>query len=138
MAEFKTKPTDDNVSDLLNSITAEKKRKDAFTLLEVFKEVTGELPVMWGTSIIGFGTYHYKYASGREGDWMITGFSPRKQNLTLYLMCDLKQMNTHLDQIGKYKMGKSCLYINKLEDIDMDVLKNLIRDSVKFVKEKYG
>lgn len=138
MAELKTQPTDDSVSDFLNRVTDEKKRRDAFVLLEIFKEVTGEMPMMWGSSIVGFGTYHYKYASGREGDWMITGFSPRKQNLSLYLMCDLGQMNTHLDQIGKYKMGKSCLYVNKLEDIDIEVLKSLIRDSIKFVKEKYG
>ena len=121
MAELKTKPSKESVLDFLNSIPDEKKKKDSFILLEIFKEVTGESPVMWGPSIIGFGTYHYKYTSGREGDWMTTGFSPRKQNLTLYLMCDVKQMDMHLEKIGKYKTGKSCLYINKLEDINVEV-----------------
>jgi hypothetical protein len=93
---------------------------------------------MWGSSIVGFGTYHYKYASGREADWMITGFSPRKQNLTLYLMCDITEMQGHLEKIGKHKKGKSCLYINTMEDINTDVLKSMIQESVNFIKDKYG
>jgi hypothetical protein len=138
MAELKTKPTEESVAHFLDGIEDDKKRKDAFTLLEIFKEVTGEAPVMWGNNIIGFGTYHYKYASGREGDWMITGFSPRKQNLSLYLMCDLTEMQGHLEKIGRHKKGKSCLYINTLDDMDITVLKSTIKESVKFVKEKYG
>ena len=92
---------------------------------------------MWGPSIIGFGTYHYKYASGREGDWMLTGFSPRKTKHSLYIMAGFKRFDDLMQKLGKYKTGKSCLYVNKLEDIDEEVLRQLIRESMEYMKEKY-
>lgn len=136
MAELKTQPTDKKVEDFLNTIEEEQKRKDAFALLEFFKEITGEQPVMWGPSIIGFGSYHYKYASGREADWMLTGFSPRKNNITLYIMQGFDNYEHHLSQLGKHKTGKSCLYVKKLEDLDLDVLRKLISESVEYMRNK--
>lgn len=136
MAELKTQPTDKKVEDFLNTIEEEQKRKDAFALLEFFKEITGEQPVMWGPSIIGFGSYHYKYASGREADWMLTGFSPRKNNITLYIMQGFDNYEDHLSQLGKHKTGKSCLYVKKLEDLDLDVLRKLISESVEYMRNK--
>jgi hypothetical protein len=131
MAEPKTKPTDRSVEDFLNSISNEKKRQDSFTILKLLEEATGEEPQMWGDSIIGFGRYKYKYASGREGEWFLTGFSPRVQNLTLYIMSGFDHYDVLLDQLGKYKTGKSCLYINKIEDIDLKTLKDLVKQSVE-------
>lgn len=136
MAELKTQPTDKKVEDFLNTIEEEQKRKDAFALLEFFKEITGEKPVMWGPSIIGFGSYHYKYASGREADWMLTGFSPRKNNITLYIMQGFDNYEHHLSQLGKHKTGKSCLYVKRLEDLDLDVLRKLISESVEYMRNK--
>ena len=135
MAENKTKPTDTSVTEFLNSIENEKKRRDSFTIMELMKEITGEGPKMWGDSMVGFGSYHYKYASGREGDMYLAGFSPRKQNLTLYIMAGFENYDTLLNQLGKYKTGKACLYINKIEDVDRDVLKELIKQSVAHVAE---
>ena len=114
----------------LDGIKDEKKREDSFAVLEMMKKITGEQPTMWGESMVWFGSYHYKYASGREGDWFLTGFSPRKQALTLYLMCGLEKQAALLKKLGKYKTGKSCLYIKKLEDVDTAVLKELIKGSV--------
>lgn len=131
MAELKTKPNDQNVEEFLNSLTDAKKRQDSFTILEIMKQVTQAEPKMWGSNIIGFGAYHYKYASGREGDWFLAGFSPRKQNLTLYIMSGFEQYDELLKKLGKYKTGKSCLYINKIEDIDLPTLKKLIQQSVE-------
>ena len=131
MAELKTKQTKASVEKFLNSVKDEKKREDSFKILELMKKITKEEPKMWGPSIIGFGNYHYKYASGREGDWFLTGFSPRKQNLTLYIMSYLKKHKDLLKKLGKHKTGKGCLYINKLDDVDMNVLKELITASVK-------
>jgi len=136
MAELKTQPTDQRVEDFLNTIDDEQKRNDAFALLEFMKEITGEEPVMWGPGIIGFGSYHYKYASGREADWMLTGFSPRKNNLTLYIMQGFDNYEHHLTQLGKYKTGKSCLYVKRLEDLDLDVLRKLISESVEYMRNK--
>ena len=136
MAELKTKPTNQKVEDFLNTIEEEQKRKDAFALLEFFKEITGEKAVMWGPSIIGFGSYHYKYASGREADWMLTGFSPRKNNLTLYIMQGFDNYEHHLNQLGKHKTGKSCLYVKRLEDLDLDVLRKLVSESVEYMRNK--
>ena len=130
MAELKTKPTDQSVEAFLSGLSDEKKRQDSFTLLDLMKKVTGAEPKMWGSSIIGFGDYHYTYASGREGDWFLTGFSPRKQNLTLYITAGFDQYEALLKQLGKYTTGKSCLYIKKLEDIDLPTLKRLIEQSV--------
>lgn len=101
------------------------------------KEVTREKPVMWGPSIIGFGSYHYKYGSGREGDMPLAGFSPRKQSLVLYIMSGFERGKELMEKLGKYKTGKSCLYVNKLEDIDMEILKKLISGSVKYMKDKH-
>jgi len=129
MAELKTKPNNGSVEEFLDSVENEKRRKDSFKVLDLMKTVTGHEPKMWGDSIIGFGTYHYKYASGREGDWFLTGFSPRKQNLTLYIMAGFDEYEALLGKLGKYKIGKSCLYINKIEDIDIEVLKKLVKQS---------
>jgi uncharacterized protein YdhG (YjbR/CyaY superfamily) len=130
-AELKTKPNKASVEKFLNSIKDEKKREDSFEILKLMKQITKAEPEMWGSSIISFGNYHYKYASGREGDWFLTGFSPRKQSLTLYLMTYLEKNKDILKKLGKYKTGKGCLYINKLEDVDMKVLKELITTSIK-------
>ena len=133
MAELKTKPTDQSVEAFLNGLSDEKKRQDSFTLLDLMKNVTGVEPKMWGSSIIGFGDYHYTYASGQEGDWFLTGFSPRKQNLTVYITAGFDQYEALLKQLGKYTTGKSCLYIKKLEDIDLPTLKTLIEQSVNYM-----
>lgn len=130
MAENKTQPNAASVETFLNNVEHERKRQDSFTILEMMQEVTGVEPKMWGTSIVGFGNYHYKYESGREGDWFLTGFSPRKQNLTLYVMAGFEGYDKLLQKLGKYKTGKSCLYINKLDDVDMDTLKELVKQSV--------
>lgn len=135
MAELKTKKTDASVDDFLNSVVDEQKRKDCFEILKMMKQVTKEVPKMWGSSIIGFGSYHYKGASGREGDWMLTGFSPRKQNLTLYLMGGFDLHKDLLKKLGKYKTSVGCLYIKKLDDVDKTVLKKLISESVKTMKK---
>ena len=132
---LKTTPTDKSVEAFLNSVDNEKKRNDSFELLEMMKEITGEEPVMWGDSIVGFGKYQYKYASGREGEWFLAGFSPRKQNLTLYIMSGFEAFDKTLEELGKYKTGKSCLYINKLEDVDRSALKKLIKLSVEHMEK---
>lgn len=134
MAELKTQKNDGSVTDFLNQVENEKKRADSFAILELMEAVTGEEPKMWGTSIVGFGDYHYKYASGREGDWFLTGFSPRKQNLTLYIMSSFSEIDPLLQKLGKHTTGKGCLYIKKLEDVDQEVLKELISQSVEHMK----
>jgi hypothetical protein len=130
MAEAKTKPNDQSVEGFINKVSDEKKRQDSFAILELMKQVTGKEPIMWGDSIVGFGTYKYKYASGREGEWMVTGFSPRKQNLTLYIMSGFDEYEELLENLGKHTTGKSCLYIKKLEEVDQDVLRELVSKSV--------
>ncbi len=129
MYELKTKVNNASVLDFIMHVDQAKRREDSLKLLDVFCEATGEDATMWGDSIIGYGTYHYKYASGQEGDWMRTGFAPRKKALSLYLMFGLLDNAALLSQLGKFKTGKGCLYINKLEDVDMDILKKLIRNS---------
>jgi len=129
MAELKTKVTNASVDKFLQGIKDEKKRRDCYQILKIMKKATKAEPKMWGTGIIGFGDYHYKYESGRENDWFLTGFSPRVQNLTLYIMGGFD--NEVLKKLGKYKTGKGCLYINKLEDVDVKVLSELITRSVK-------
>ena len=139
MAELKTKVTKASVTDFIRSVPDANKVKDALALLKLFKNVTGEKPKMWGTSIIGFGSYHYKSErSTQEGDWMLTGFSPRKQNLTLYIMLGLGDSTALLKKLGKHKKsGGSCLYINKLEDVDLKVLAQIIKKSfVAMMKNK--
>ena len=137
MNELKTKPTNKSVEEFLKKLEHPTKREDSFKILELMKEVTQEQPVMWGDSIVGFGSYHYKYASGREGDWPIVGFSPRKQNLTVYIMPGFDRYEEILENLGKFKIGKSCLYINKLKDVNMVSLKELVSESVKYMKEQY-
>ncbi len=135
MAELKTKRNQGNVDAFLGSVANEKRRQDSFAVLELMKQVTGKKPEMWGDSIVGFGSYHYKYASGREGDWFLVGFSPRAQNLTLYIMSGFDGYETLLGKLGKHTTGKSCLYVKKLEDVDMDVLKDLVRQSVAHMEK---
>ena len=137
MTELKTKPTKKSVEQFLKKIEHLTKREDSIKILELMKEVTKEKPVMWGDSIVGFGSYHYKYASGHEGDWPIVGFSPRKQNLTIYIMPGFDDYEEILKNLGKFKTGKSCLYINKLKDVDTQSLKKLISESVKYMKKQY-
>lgn len=136
MAELKTKINDASVHEFINSIKDDEKNKFALKVLNMMKSVTKNQPKMWGTSIIGFGTYHYKYASGREGDWMQVGFSPRKQAMTLYIMSGFSKYDDLLSKLGKFKTGKSCLYIKKENDVDWEVLKELVSQSVKYIKNK--
>lgn len=131
MAELKTKLTGQSVESFLNSIPDEKKRQDSFAILDVMKQATQAEPKMWGESIVGFVDTLYKYENGREMDWFLVGFSPRKQNLTLYLMGGFTRFEDMLQKLGKHKLGKGCLYINKFEDIDSSVLKQLIVRSVE-------
>ena len=134
MAENKTVPTDADVMAFLNSVANERRRQDSLVVLELMRELTGEEPQMWGSSIVGFGSYHYKYASGREGDAALTGFSPRKQALTIYIMAGFEQYEELLAKLGKHTTGVSCLYIKRLEDIDMAVLRELIAKSYAHMK----
>lgn len=135
MAELKTRPNDASVVDFLNGVADDRKREDCRTLVQLMSEATGAEPKMWGDSIVGFGTYHYKYASGREGDWMQVGFSPRKQNLTLYIMSGFSRYEELMKSLGKHSTGKSCLYIKKLDDVDMTTLKKLVEESVAAVSK---
>jgi hypothetical protein len=135
MAELKTRQNDQDVHEFLEGVSNETRKKDCYEVLELMRAATGVEAKMWGDSIIGFGSYHYKYASGREGDWFLTGFSPRKQNLTLYIMPGFDEYEGLMKKLGKYKTGKSCLYLNKLEDVDLAVLKTLIEKSVKKMQE---
>jgi hypothetical protein len=131
MAEPKTKPTNESVKDFLNRIPEAERREDCFAVAKMMEEITGDKPKMWGPSIVGFGSYHYKYASGREGDWPVTGFSPRKKDLTLYLMMGFEKRAELMEKLGKYSHAKSCLYIKRLSDIHIPTLKKLIKISVK-------
>ena len=131
MAELKTKKNNASVKQFLDSIDDEQKRKDSLAVLEMMKKITGEKPKMWGTSIVGFGNYHYKYASGREGDWFVTGFSPRKQALTLYIMSGFSEYDALLKKLGKFKTGKACLYVKQLDDVHLATLRELIKRSAK-------
>ncbi|HJS29686.1 MAG TPA: DUF1801 domain-containing protein [Anaerolineales bacterium] len=135
MAELKTQKNNQDVVKFLEKVEPEQKREDSFKLLGLMKKVTKSEPNMWGDSIIGFGDYHYKYASGREADWFAAGFSPRKQNLTLYLMSGFGGYEEVLSRLGKHSTGKGCLYIKKLDDIDLDVLEELVRKSVDQAKQ---
>jgi hypothetical protein len=129
MAELKTKPNERSVESFLSRVEDAEYREDCHTILTLMKKITRQEPKMWGESIVGFGNYHYKYDSGREGDWFVTGFSPRKQNLTIYLMPGLDAHQTSLKTLGKYKAGKGCLYIKRLADIDQSVLSEMIKSS---------
>lgn len=132
LVEIKTKPTAASVEDFINKVTDEQKRKDSFVLLEMMKKATGEEPVLWSNSIIGFGNKRYKSpATGREVDWLQIGFSPRKANLSLYLHMNIKEQAPALEKLGKHKTGVGCLYINKLEEVDLKVLKGMIDVALK-------
>lgn len=131
MAELKTKKNESSVDAFIDSISDERKRSDSRELVELMSRVTKTEPAMWGDSIIGFGSYDYKYESGRQGTWFRVGFSPRKQNLTLYLMDGFDKYNDLLSQLGKHSTGKSCLYVKKLEDVDLKVLTKMVRESFK-------
>jgi hypothetical protein len=131
MTQNKTVPNNQSVEQFLNAVTDEQKRKDSFTILEIMQQITGREPQMWGSSIVGFGSQHYKYDSGREGDMPQIGFSPRKQNLTLYITDRFDHYDDLFKQLGKHTTGKSCLYIKRLNDVDMPTLKTLIEASFK-------
>ena len=127
MTENKTQVTDADVRAFLDRVDHPTRRADAFALDEMFRRVTGWVPRMWGPSIVGYGSYHYTYDSGREGDFLATGFSPRKANLSLYIMPGYHEMGDLLDRLGKHRTGAACLYINKLADVEMDVLEEIVR-----------
>jgi len=131
MSDLKTQRNDGDVRAYLEGVANQRRREDSLVVLDIMGEITGEAAEMWGSSIVGFGSYRYKYASGREGDWFLTGFAPRKQSLTLYIMPGFDRYESLMSRLGKYKTGKSCLYINKLADVNLDVLKELIAASVE-------
>ena len=130
MADVTTRKTQASPKKFIEAIADEGKRKDSLALMKMMQRITGEAPKMWGGSIVGFGDYHYKYESGREGDWFLTGFSPRKQALSLYIMSGFEGHAALLAELGKFKTGKSCLYVKRLDDVDLKVLETLIRKSV--------
>ena len=136
MAELKTKETTESVSAFLDRIADEGRREDCRAVVDIMQSVTKEEPRMWGTSIVGFGRYRYKYKSGREGEWMITGFSPRKGDLTLYIFGGFDKFSDLMPNLGKYKTAGSCLYIRKLADVDVKVLRKLVAQSVKLMAPK--
>ena len=137
MAENKTKANNASVTAFINSIEDKQRRSDVKKVASMMREATGSRARMWGANIVGFGQYHYKYESGREGDFMITGFSPRKQALTLYIVPGFTHFGSLMNKLGKYKTGKSCLYIKRLSDVDEKVLERLIIDSVKYMRKNY-
>jgi hypothetical protein len=136
MAELKTKATKVSVKDFLKSVTDTQKRKDSLVLIEMMSKITKEKPKMWGPSIIGFGSYHYKYESGHEGDMCIVGFSPRKAAISIYISAGFKKRDSLLKKLGKHKSAVACLYVRKLEDVDLKILKELITESFKHSKTK--
>jgi len=138
VAELKTRPSGASVEAFLQGVADEARREDCRTLLALMRRVTGAEPEMWGPSIIGFGTYHYVYASGREGDWFLTGFSPRKRDLTLYIMAGFSAYDDLLARLGPHKTGKSCLYVKRLGDLDLEALEALVVASVKHMREAYA
>ena len=136
MSQNKTVANDNDVTTFLNAVEPEAKRKDSFVIMNLMEEVTGEQPTMWGPSIVGFGSYHYRYETGREGDMPLVGFSPRKQALTLYITTGFDAYGDLLGKLGKYKMGKGCLYIKKTEDVDLDMLRELVTQSAEYRRKK--
>jgi len=137
-SQNKTVENDGSVTEFLNSVKDETKKADCQKVLALMEEISGEPAKMWGKSIVGFGNYHYKYDSGREGDFMKIGFSPRAQNLTLYIMPGFGRYDDLMEKLGKHKTGKSCLYVKKLADVDENVLKELMTESYGYMTEKYG
>lgn len=137
MSDLKTKPNQGDVKAFIDTVEPEGKREDSQELLKLMAKITGLEPKMWGPSIIGYGNYHYKYKSGREGDWFLTGFSPRKQNMTVYLMGGFAESESLLEKLGKHKVSVGCLYFKKLADIDIEILKQLVTKSIDTLKERY-
>ncbi|MGD2067259.1 MAG: DUF1801 domain-containing protein [Gemmatimonadota bacterium] len=137
MAEVKTRRNDGDVEAFLDGVENERRRQDCREVVAMMREVTGEEPAMWGDSIIGFGSYHYRYESGREGDWFLAGVSPRKQALTLYVMAGFERYDELMELLGKHRTGKSCLYVNRLDDVDREVLRTLVRASVDHMRSRY-
>jgi hypothetical protein len=134
MAELKTKPTQQSVTEYLDAIPDEKRRRECYTVLELMEKAAQEEPRMWGDSMVGFGSYHYKYASGHEGDAFLTGFASRKNALTVYILAGFEGYSDLMAKLGKYKTGRSCLYIKKLEDIDLAILEKLVSQSVEHMR----
>ncbi len=137
MAENKTKPIRRSVTAFINGIDDSQKRADIKKVAAMMRKATGKNAAMWGAGIVGYGQYHYKYASGREGDFFLTGFSPRKQALTIYIIAGFSKFDSLMKKLGKYKTGKSCLYIRRLSDVDEKVLERLIVGSVKYMRRNY-
>lgn len=135
--EPKTKLTTASVESFLQKVKDKKRYQDCLSVMEMMKKATDEVPKMWGESLVGFGTYRYAYKTGKQGDWPIIAFSPRAKNLTIYIMPGFDRYNDLMKKLGKFKTGSSCLYLNKLEDVDLEVLKQLIKESVGFMREKY-
>jgi hypothetical protein len=138
MAEVKTKPTERSVDSFILAVEDDKVRADCYAIINLMEKVTGEKPKMWGPAIIGFGKYAYKYESGHSGEICMTGFSPRKANITLYVLANFPGQAELLQKLGKHKSGKGCLYIKKLDDVNINVLESLMKESIKFLKEKYS
>lgn len=138
MAQTKTKPTAVSVEGFLATVASEQRRADSAVLIELMSRITGKPPHMWGPSIIGFDTYHYRYASGHEGDAPLAAFSPRKTEFSIYLSCEDEALSELLARLGKHRMAKACLYVKKLADIDLQVLEQLIRESVASARQRYG
>jgi hypothetical protein len=137
MAEMKTKPTETSVDTFLDAIADPSRRDDCRTVLEIMKGATGAEPKIWGSGMVGFGTYHYRYESGREGDWFLTGFAPRKNDLTLYIMSGFDRYDDLMIRLGKHRTGKSCLYVKRLSEIDISVLRELVTASVDHMRVTY-
>lgn len=137
MSEPKTKPSTASVDAFIDAVDDESRRSDCREVIRLMSRITGKPPVLWGSSIVGFDSYHYVYASGNSGDWPIVGFSPRKNDLTLYIMSGFDRYDDLMARLGKHKTGKSCLYLKKLSDVDLDVLEDLIRESVLYMRKTY-
>lgn len=138
MADLKTKKNKASVTDFIKAVQDPQKRADCKAIAKIMRDVTGSRAVMWGSSIVGYGSYDYRYASGHGGTWPICGFSPRAQNITVYIMPGFSQYGALMKKLGKYKTGKSCLYIKKLDDVDQEVLRELITASVGEMQRRYG
>ena len=136
MSQNKTVANENDVMAFLNAVEPDKKREDSLIIMNLMEDVTGEQPTMWGTSIVGFGSYHYRYETGREGDMPLVGFSPRKQAITLYIMTGFDDHDNLMSKLGKYKTGKACLYIKKIEDVDLSVLRELVRQSAEYGRKR--
>lgn len=138
MAELKTRPNDKSVAEFIDAVEPEWKRDDAREVLNLLQKITGEEPVMWGDSIVGFGNYHYKYESGRELDWFLAGFSPRKTSMTIYMMGGFEGHDQYLEKLGKFKKSVGCLYIKKMADVDMGILEQMTIKSIETIKKRYA